>query len=80
MYEELPRGHPLRLAYRLVFYDEKASGESWNAEIWIRKIYERFAEIQRGWCEVEVEVNPEEKEPTAEELAKAVTFEWPDSA
>ena len=79
LYEEIPRGHPLRLAYRLVFYDEKASGEGWNAEIWIRKLHERFAEIKRGWCELEVEVDPEEKEPTAEDLAKIVPFEWPDS-
>ena len=26
----------MRLAYRLVFYEEKASGERWDAEIWIR--------------------------------------------
>ena len=55
LYEEIPQGHPLRLAYRLVFYDEKASSESWNAEIWTRKIHERFAEIKRGCCELEVE-------------------------
>ena len=39
----------------------------------------RFAEIKRGWCELEVEVDPEEKEPTAEDFAKIVPFEWPDS-